>query len=91
MTMWIYNSVSLVCLLMVPILCEYIPPGPFYRCPKEHLLLHPCTCDKESDNGITVSCNNTNLASMSIALNNLATFRIPIEKLTLYKCNIGKH
>jgi hypothetical protein len=68
----------------------YIPPGPLYRCPKESLLLHPCTCDIESDQGIYVSCNNTNLASMSVALNNLATFRIPIERLTIYRGNIGK-
>lgn len=89
--MKIYHITSLLCIFFVPIISEYIPPGPFYRCPKEKLLLHPCTCDIESDNGITVSCNNTNIASMSIALNNLATFRIPIEKLTIYKCNIGKY
>lgn len=68
----------------------YIPPGPLYRCPKEKLLLHPCSCDVESDQGIYVSCNNTNLASMSVALNNLATFRLPIEKLTIYKAHVGK-
>lgn len=69
--------------------CEYIPPGPLYRCPKENILLHPCTCDNESDQGIYVSCNNTNLASMSVALNNLATFKLPIEKLTINRCHIG--
>lgn len=69
---------------------EYIPPGPRYRCPKEYLLLHPCSCDFESDQGIYVSCNNTNLATMSVALNNLAAFRLPVEKLTLFKCHIGK-
>ncbi|CAG9813618.1 unnamed protein product [Phaedon cochleariae] len=78
-------------LLLAPItLAEYIPPGPFYRCPEEKLLLHPCTCDAESDDGVYVSCNNTNLASMSIGLNNLATFRLPIEKLAIFKCNIGR-
>ena len=40
--------------------------------------------------GIEVLCENTNLASMSIGLNNLATFKLPIEKLTISKCNIGK-
>lgn len=70
--------------------CEYIPPGPAYRCPKDALLLHPCSCDSESDFGITVSCNNTNLASMSVGLNNLATFQLPIERLTIYKCHIGE-
>ncbi|KAJ8943742.1 hypothetical protein NQ314_009660 [Rhamnusium bicolor] len=71
-------------------LAGYIPPGPLYRCPKEKLLLHPCSCDTESDQGITVSCNNTNLASMSIALNNLATFRLQIENLMIYKCNVAR-
>ncbi|KAH1014820.1 hypothetical protein HUJ05_012645 [Dendroctonus ponderosae] len=62
---------------------EYIPPGPLYRCPKEKLLLHPCSCDVESDQGLWISCNNTNIASMSLALNNLATFELPIETLTI--------
>lgn len=69
---------------------EYIPPGPLYRCPKEKLLLHPCTCDTESDKGLWISCNNTNIASMSLALNNLATFELPIETLTIKSCHIGK-
>ncbi|XP_018576955.1 protein artichoke [Anoplophora glabripennis] len=81
---------ALIALGLCGVLAEYIPPGPQYRCPKEKLLLHPCSCDIESDEGITVSCNNTNLASMSIALNNLATFRLPIQKLTIYKCHIAK-
>lgn len=72
------------------VLGEYIPPGPAFRCPKDKYLLHPCSCDIESDVGITVSCNNTNLASMSVALNNLAAFKLPIEKLTIYKCHIGE-
>ncbi|CAG9858326.1 unnamed protein product [Phyllotreta striolata] len=88
-TMWFLQLFTIL-LLWEIILGEYIPPGPKYRCPKDKLLLHPCTCDIESDNGIYVSCNNTNLASMSIGLNNLATFDLPIEKLTIYKCSIGR-
>ncbi|KAJ8983100.1 hypothetical protein NQ317_001843 [Molorchus minor] len=72
------------------VMAGYVPPGPLYRCPKEKLLLHPCTCDVESDEGISVSCNNTNLASMSIGLNNLATFKLPVEELLIYKCHIGR-
>ncbi|XP_030759456.1 protein artichoke [Sitophilus oryzae] len=68
----------------------YVPPGPQYACPKEKLLLHPCSCDIESDQGIYVSCNNTNLASMSLALNNLATFQLPIERLTLNTCHVAR-
>lgn len=70
---------------------EYIPPGPKYRCPKEHLLLHPCKCETESDVGITVRCENTNLASMSVGLNNLATFELPIEQLTISECHVCKY
>ncbi|CAH2016319.1 unnamed protein product [Acanthoscelides obtectus] len=80
----------LILLLLELVTAEYIPPGPSYRCPKDKLLLHPCTCDVESDFGISVSCNNTNLASMSIGLNNLATFRLPIERLTIYRCHFTR-
>ncbi|XP_044746672.1 chaoptin [Coccinella septempunctata] len=68
----------------------YIPPGPKYRCPKEGLLLHPCWCTKESDDGLEVACNNTNLASMSVALNNLATYDIPIERLSIHRCHFRR-
>lgn len=68
----------------------YIPPGPRYRCPNDSLLFHPCSCVKESDVGIYVRCENSNIASISVGLNNLATFGLPIEELTLYKCHIGK-
>lgn len=68
----------------------YIPPGPRYRCPEQYQLLHPCKCISETDAGISIWCENSNLASLSIGLNNLATFRIPIEKLTLHECKIGK-
>ncbi|XP_060534843.1 toll-like receptor Tollo isoform X1 [Cylas formicarius] len=69
---------------------EYIPPGPLYRCPNEPLLLHPCTCDAETDQGLYVSCNNTNLASMGVALNNLATFELPVERLILNGCHMAR-
>lgn len=84
-------AVLLMALLQGYAKSEYIPPGPRYRCPKDIYYLSPCTCDQESDVGIMVSCKNTNLAKMSVGLNNLAEFKLPIEKLTLYKCNIGKY
>lgn len=68
----------------------YIPPGPRYRCPEQHQLLYPCKCTSETDDGITVWCENSNIASLSIGLNNLATFKLPIEELTLKKCKFGK-
>ncbi|XP_022909438.2 protein artichoke [Onthophagus taurus] len=69
---------------------EYIPPGPLYRCPKDSLLIHPCKCVEESDIGVKIRCENSNLGSMSVGLNNLATFNLPIEELTLYKCHIAR-
>lgn len=90
-TSWLLVATSV--LLHSPIPCNsgYIAPGPEYRCPSHTMLLSPCTCDSESDEGITVSCKNTNLASMSVGLNNLATFKLPIQRLTLYHCNFGKN
>lgn len=87
-------SVTATMLLMTLLQCnvksEYIPPGPLYRCPKDRYFLSPCKCDQESDFGITVSCENTNLAKMAVGLNNLAEFKLPVEKLTISRCNIGK-
>lgn len=86
------NSVSfaLSAFFLIQVHGGYIPPGPKYTCPKEGLLLHPCWCTKESDYGVEVACNNTNLASMSVALNNLATYDMPIQKLTIYRCHISE-
>lgn len=69
---------------------EYIPPGPAYRCPTDRRLLYPCKCGGESDVGVAITCSNTNLASMSVAFNNLATFSLPIERLTISDCHIGR-
>lgn len=71
---------------------EYIPPGPTYRCPKNNLYLYPCNCTEPGDRGITVICQNANLASISVGLKNLADQKIPIEKLEISRCNIlGKY
>ena len=67
----------------------YIPPGPKYRCPKESTSIWPCTCLRSTDHGLYIKCENTNLASLSLAFVNLGNEGIPIEELTLYKCNIG--
>lgn len=79
----------LICMLGTT-LGGYIPPGPKYRCPEEGILLHPCKCVKESDVGLYIYCENSNLASISVGLNNLATFQLPIEELIIYKCHISK-
>ncbi|CAG9794150.1 unnamed protein product [Diatraea saccharalis] len=64
---------------------EYIPPGPAYVCPKntDKLLIHPCVCEKGSDAGLYVRCENTGLAIMSVGLGNLAGLGLPVEKLEI--------
>ncbi|XP_067213721.1 protein artichoke [Linepithema humile] len=66
----------------------YVPPGPRFNCPKDVIYIYPCTCLRGSDRGLYVRCENTNLASLSLAFANLGNEGMPIEELTLYKCNI---
>ncbi|OXU29844.1 hypothetical protein TSAR_010372 [Trichomalopsis sarcophagae] len=68
----------------------YIPPGPRYNCPKEIAYIHPCICTRGSDQGLYIECENTNLATLSLAFLNLGNEGIPIEELTIYKCNIAR-
>lgn len=53
-------------------------------------LIQPCKCLKESDVGVTIFCENTNLASLSISLGNLAVEKIPIEELRVEKSHFCK-
>ena len=68
---------------------EYIPPGPRYQCPKNKAQLYPCLCAKPGERGVTIVCENTNLASLSVGLKNFANENLLIEKLYFSKCNIG--
>ncbi|KAH8232998.1 hypothetical protein KR026_002902 [Drosophila bipectinata] len=47
--------------------------------------LYPCVCEKGSDDGLYVRCENANLATLAVALQNLASFQLPIEELTIYR------
>ena len=58
-----------------------------YRCPNNAAYLHPCTCEGGSTEGIVMRCENTNLASIALGLANV---RLPIQELTLYRCNMRK-
>lgn len=74
---------------------EYQEPGPKYRCPKVgsllELALHPCRCVAESDNGLALHCENSNLATLSIGLTNIASLGdVVVDNLTISSCNIGK-
>lgn len=76
------------CIVSV-VLGGYVPPGPRYSCPKESSYIHPCVCIRGGEQGLYVECENTNLATLSLAFHNLGNEGIPIEELTIYKCNIG--
>jgi hypothetical protein len=81
----------LLLLLLVPLLhAGYVPPGPLYRCPEKPLLLFPCECVAGTDRGLIVRCENSNLASLSVGIANLATLNAPVERLTLSKCQISQ-
>lgn len=83
-TLWILLG------LAAPIIGGYIPPGPKYSCPKEPIYIYPCVCTRGSDQGLFIRCENTNLASLSLAFVNLGNERVPVEELILYKCNIER-
>ncbi|KAJ8679374.1 hypothetical protein QAD02_015161 [Eretmocerus hayati] len=68
----------------------YVPPGPRYTCPKDSRYIHPCICTHSDDRGIYVRCENTNLATLSLAFIYLGDEPTPIEELTIYKCNIAR-
>lgn len=63
---------------------EYQQP-PAFQCPE--FGLYPCNCTKESDEGIVVVCENTNLASMAVGLKQA---KVKIANLTIINCNIEK-
>ncbi|XP_034477400.1 toll-like receptor 3 [Drosophila innubila] len=64
---------------------EYVYGEPEYKCPKKPQVLYPCLCVKGSDDGLFVRCENTNLATLAVALQNLASLELPVEELTIYK------
>ncbi|KPI96732.1 Chaoptin [Papilio xuthus] len=71
---------------------EYIPPGPAYPCPKDaqRQLLYPCTCENGTDAGLHIRCENVGLAVLSVGLGNIAGLGLPIERLELRECKIGR-
>ncbi|KAL4706254.1 hypothetical protein ACJJTC_017421 [Scirpophaga incertulas] len=80
------QKLGIILLLALPCLnTEYIPPGPAYPCPKDsdRLLMYPCVCEKGSDAGLYIRCENTGLAIMSVGIGNLAGLGHPIERLEI--------
>jgi len=63
----------------------YVPPA--HACPEQQILIHPCRCTGESDEGIDLTCENTNIASMAIGLSQVKT---KVKTLTVSDCNIEK-
>ncbi|KAM3955604.1 insulin like growth factor binding protein acid labile subunit convoluted [Aphomia sociella] len=81
-----------ILLTLLPLtLSEYIPPGPAYPCPKQaqQQLLYPCVCEKGTDAGLYIKCENTGLAVLSVGLGNIAGLGLPIERLELKECKIS--
>ncbi|EDW02077.1 chaoptin [Drosophila grimshawi] len=78
-----------ILLLLLPLFAlvsaEYVYGEPEFKCPKKAQILYPCLCVNGSDNGLFVRCENTNLATLSVALKNLASLEMPVEELTIYK------
>lgn len=72
---------------------EYIPPGPVYPCPTDSTttLLYPCVCERGSDTGLYIKCENTGLAVLSVGLGNIAGLGLPVERLLLKECKICEY
>lgn len=45
--------------------------------------MYPCVCEKGTDAGLHIRCENTGLAIMSVGLGNLAGLGFPIERLEI--------
>lgn len=55
------------------------------------LSIHPCECVKATDDGLTIICLNTNLASLSLALANIGLDKTPIDSLLIDRSHIGNY
>lgn len=84
--LWIYTISVLFHLTSIS--SEYVEPGPKYACPKDRISIHPCSCVRGADAGLTIECQNSNLASLAVGISNLASIRSKIERLTISFCNI---
>ncbi|XP_014218318.1 toll-like receptor Tollo [Copidosoma floridanum] len=81
-------SLTLFFGFIISAFASYIPPGPKFTCSKIKAVIHPCVCVHGSDQGVYIKCDNTNLASLSLAFVSLGNEKVLIEELTIYKCNI---
>ena len=53
-------------------------------------VIFPCVCTNGTDVGLYVRCENVNLATLSVAVQNLAGLNVPVEHLTIFKGHFGK-
>lgn len=49
------------------------------------LTIHPCNCTKSTASGLSIECENTNLASLSVALSNIAEQKFDVWSLVINK------
>ncbi|XP_055919385.1 chaoptin [Eupeodes corollae] len=95
---WTYSIFSYHCALFATFLvylqiqrCTSVyHEEPKYKCPERAQLIYPCYCEKGSDDGISVRCENVNLATLSVALQNLGALSPLIFELTIYKGKIAR-
>ena len=64
---------------------EYQKP-PDFTCPEFGVF--PCNCTAESDAGIAILCENTNLASMAVGLRQADN--VKIANLSIINCNVER-
>lgn len=63
----------------------------FYPTSFSALKIHPCYCKNTTDNAVSIQCENTNLASLSLALGSLAADSIPIKELLINDSNFREY
>lgn len=48
--------------------------------------MYPCICEKGTDSGLYIRCENAGLALISVGIGNIAGMGLPIERLLLKEC-----
>lgn len=86
------SSVSLVrslfChLLVLIVFFVLVTSNEEYKCPPNQFYLFPCRCLQGGYKGLEIVCDNANLASISLAIQNI---KLPINNLVVSNANITR-
>lgn len=52
--------------------------------------IYPCVCDQGTDEGLHISCNDTNLAALSVSIQTIANLDTKVESLSIHNGLIGE-